>query len=62
MVISVFEALDIIYAPMAEHRDADGKQRNHVTIRTSEGGQRLERANADSFVSNPPEIMVNPST
>jgi hypothetical protein len=62
MVIFLFEELDVIYTPMAEHRDADGKQRNYVAIRTPEVGQRLERANADSSVSNAPETTVNPST
>jgi hypothetical protein len=50
------------FTPIIEHRDADGKDRDCVTSRTSEGGQHLECANPDSFVRDLAETMVGPST
>jgi len=43
MVISFRAPLDVIYATMVEHRNADGKQGDYVTSRTSEGDQQLQR-------------------
>jgi hypothetical protein len=62
MVISFRAPLDDFYTTRIEHRDADGKKRDYKTSRTSEGGQHLERANADCSVTDPAEKTVSPTT